>query len=308
MPHESDCHRCYYSQTLATQDPFYQKAVKPYTWLAAFFLFLSYVIGLLFTLRTHAAVIWSSDSDEKKTIDMSTSQLSGNGPFDTHSHNITRQGTSTSVAKTDIRNSQLYKRIVGQSYQEIGLGPNGENMDQGQSVLESRTPHVVPPKDTDQRHHSPGFQFQGLSEEDSQSLVRQITEIAATTSAIATRDATKAPLKAAHSANVAAKKNADRPHHSRNPTFTAEAEENPQGHASGGHDAPNWSRAKSAIVLLTATIAYAVIAEILVSTVDAVSDNVDEKFLGITLFALVPNTTEFLVSPTLEILCHTPLC
>ena len=67
--------------------------------------------------------------------------------------------------------------------------------------------------------------------------------------------------------------------------------------AGGGHDAPNWSKAKSSIILLGATVLYAIIAEILVNTVDVVLENVeiDEKFLGITLFALVPNTTEFLV-------------
>lgn len=66
---------------------------------------------------------------------------------------------------------------------------------------------------------------------------------------------------------------------------------------SGGHDAPNWSKRKSSIILLGATILYAIIAEILVNTVDVVLESVeiDEKFLGITLFALVPNTTEFLV-------------
>lgn len=66
--------------------------------------------------------------------------------------------------------------------------------------------------------------------------------------------------------------------------------------AAGGHDAPNWSRTKSAVILLSATVAYAVIAEILVDTVDVVlsSITIDEKFLGITLFSLVPNTTEFL--------------
>ena len=65
----------------------------------------------------------------------------------------------------------------------------------------------------------------------------------------------------------------------------------------GGHDAPNWSRTKSSVILLSATILYAVIAEILVNTVDVVLESytVDEKFLGFTLFALVPNTTEFLV-------------
>ncbi|CCH43455.1 Ca2+/H+ antiporter [Wickerhamomyces ciferrii] len=65
---------------------------------------------------------------------------------------------------------------------------------------------------------------------------------------------------------------------------------------SGGHDAPNWSRQKSTIVLLGATLLYAIIAEILVDCVDSVLKNfpINPKFLGITIFALVPNTTEFL--------------
>ena len=74
----------------------------------------------------------------------------------------------------------------------------------------------------------------------------------------------------------------------------------------GGHDAPNWSRMKSTLILLGATILYAIIAgvslsnivdvEILVDTVDSVLDSgsIDEKFLGFTLFALVPNAAEFL--------------
>ena len=68
------------------------------------------------------------------------------------------------------------------------------------------------------------------------------------------------------------------------------------GSLAHAHDAPNWSRTKSYIVLLGATILYAIIAEVLVDTVDVVLTNVviDEKFLGFTLFALVPNTTEFL--------------
>jgi Ca2+:H+ antiporter len=50
------------------------------------------------------------------------------------------------------------------------------------------------------------------------------------------------------------------------------------------------------MVLCAATVAYALIAEVLVNTVDVVlqSVDIDEKFLGITLFAMVPNTTEFL--------------
>jgi len=64
----------------------------------------------------------------------------------------------------------------------------------------------------------------------------------------------------------------------------------------GGHDAPSWSRTVSASVLLTCTFLYAMIAEILVDVVDVVLEGsgIDEKFLGVTLFALVPNTTEFM--------------
>ncbi len=64
----------------------------------------------------------------------------------------------------------------------------------------------------------------------------------------------------------------------------------------GGHEGPSWSRATSTAVLLSCTVLYALIAEILVDVVDVVLDGsgIDEKFLGVTLFALVPNTTEFM--------------
>ncbi|KAK3833884.1 MAG: Sodium/calcium exchanger protein-domain-containing protein [Linnemannia elongata] len=68
-------------------------------------------------------------------------------------------------------------------------------------------------------------------------------------------------------------------------------EEDDEAH--GGHDSPNWSKAKSATVLLGCTVLYSIIAEILVDSVDAVS-SIDEKLLGLTLFALVPNVTEFM--------------
>lgn len=64
----------------------------------------------------------------------------------------------------------------------------------------------------------------------------------------------------------------------------------------GGHDAPNWSRNKSTVILLVATLLYAIIAEILVDNVDSILEDfpINPKFLGLTIFALVPNTTEFL--------------
>ncbi|KAF9114392.1 hypothetical protein BGX27_010941 [Mortierella sp. AM989] len=70
-------------------------------------------------------------------------------------------------------------------------------------------------------------------------------------------------------------------------------EDEDEDEAHGGHDSPNWSKGKSATVLLSCTVLYSIIAEILVDSVDAVS-SIDEKLLGLTLFALVPNVTEFM--------------
>jgi len=64
----------------------------------------------------------------------------------------------------------------------------------------------------------------------------------------------------------------------------------------GHEDGPNWGRKKSYFILLSATVLYAAIAEILVDSVDVVTENVSisQRMLGLTVFALVPNTTEFL--------------
>ncbi|KAI4707282.1 hypothetical protein J4E89_008222 [Alternaria sp. Ai002NY15] len=299
VPLERDCRRCYYSQTPALNDRFYNEAVKPYTWFAATLLFFSYIIGLLFTLRTHAATIWTEpDAQEKKLLEMSASSLSQSGHMDFPHASFVRQATGNSISRAHIRDSQLYKRMVSQTLQEVGLGPEHTAPDTGRpgSKSDSNTPHMVPPKESDAvSHHS--FHVEGLTDDAAESLARQITEIAATTTALATRDVTRAPRKAAQLAHTSTKAHAERPVHTRTNTEAAPEElDTATGHASGGHDAPNWSRQKSAAILLTATVAYAIIAEILVNTVDGVLEgsDIDEKFLGITLFALVPNTTEFL--------------
>lgn len=293
---QRDCRRCYYSQTPALHDRFYNEAVKPYTWFAAALLFFSYIIGLLFTLRTHAATIWSNEPDEKekKQLDHSHSSLSASGYMEFPQSTLSRQATNQSLSRAHIRESQLYKRIVGQTLQEVGLGSDDDspNVKLNPGGI---TPHLVPPKDGDERPHS-SFHVEGMSDENSEALIRQITEIAATTTALATRDVTKAPQKAARMANTPVKGHTERSGNTRNTSAAPEEQDAAAAHAPGGHDAPNWSRQKSAAILMSATVAYAIIAEILVNTVDGVLDgsDIDEKFLGITLFALVPNTTEFL--------------
>lgn len=282
-----DCRRCYFSQTPALDDRFYLEAVRPYCWFAAVLLFLSYVIGLWFTLRTHAAVIWNEVDEKKAPENISASQQLPIAP------RLNRHGstaTSSHETRAEIRESQLYKRILGQSLKQVGLGPREE----GNPPNGSATPHLPPPKSSGGDSSRSAVHIPGFTDAQDTNLVREVAEMAATAAAIAARDATKAPRKTSLMGSTPAQKavRSGAAHENTEEPVVADA------HAGGGHDAPNWSRTKSSIILCGATVLYALIAEILVNTVDVVLQNVaiDEKFLGITLFALVPNTTEFLVS------------
>lgn len=327
-----DCRQCYFRQVPAVNDDFYIKAVRPYCWFAAVFLFSSYLIGLLFTLRTHAAVIWSTEAEEKRPVPAGTAGVS---PMDTRhpsAANILHAPASANgsyVPRTAIRESQLYKRILGQSLRQAGLPLDGnEDVAEREPSIKSMNvlsqtdsndhqnkgdlPHVVPPKSSSSDNYPPNPMLRpvisSLTEEENNNLVRQVAEMAATAATVAARDAVAHPRTASYQATHSGSMHKhdtqrSRPSATRGSTVLEHSVTNVLaeqaihgGVEGGGHDAPNWSRTKSAVILLTATVAYAVIAEVLVNTVDVVLESVDidEKFLGITLFALVPNTTEFL--------------
>lgn len=312
---DEDCRRCYYSQVPAINDEFFLKAVRPYCWFAAVLLFLSYIIGLWFTLRTHAATIWNIEIEEKKAQvhpgpngSILHQPLHGLGakPQTSSSSKDSSGGRNASTA---IRDTHLYKRILSQSLKHEGLSlrsPEDSRQPSGSSNNpHGQTPHVVPPKSSDGENtvlednsSQTSIKVAGGPEEEHNNFVRHVAEMAATAAAVAARDAVKAPRRASTSTRAVAQRT---PKASAPPTGVFhddhEAAANAEGPAGGGHDAPNWGRVKSAVILLGATVLYAIIAEILVNTVDVVLESVDidEKFLGITLFALVPNTTEFLV-------------
>ncbi|KAB8339235.1 hypothetical protein FH972_022169 [Carpinus fangiana] len=310
-PLDRDCRKCYFAQIPSVHDKFYRSAVQPFTWFAAVLLFLAYVIGLLFTLRTHAATIWNTEVDEKKMEKMDhiahrASVQPGQKISSIDYGTVGGASANASLKTADIRDSQLYKRILNQSLKQAGVAAQGHSTEQAGldgsiSSLSGSAPATT---------SATRMRIDGMNKDESDSLIRQIAEMAATAAAVATRDATSAPRRVGAMAKTSASSSsvqhasmnsqAERPTPARMGTLEAEGHI-PHGApgeaaASGGHDAPNWSRTKSYTILMTATVAYAIIAEILVDTVDAVLENVDidEKFLGITLFALVPNTTEFL--------------
>lgn len=299
--------------------------MRPYCWFAATLLFLSYVIGLWFTLRTHAAVIWNNEVEEKKQSaapdanhQQAGQQQYGSGPPGRLQRRSTNASLQESVRGVEIRDSQLYKRILGQSLKHAGLGPRGEDESRQSPMSQAsvngngnlQTPHQVPPKSSGGESMRPDVHIPGFTEAQNINLVREVAEMAATAATVAARDATRTPRKwsaanpnTTHQHSPAT--NSSRPGVQRTATMHTLHAHTPDALAAealagtaGGHDAPNWSRMKSSIILCGATVLYAAIAEILVNTVDVVLEGVaiDEKFLGITLFALVPNTTEFLVS------------
>lgn len=201
-----DCGRCFFYQVPLTDGPLYTEIIKPFSYMCATLLFIAYVIGLWFTLRTHAASIWQNPT---------VSELG-------HAYNIVvpPQLVTTAAAAA----AGTFTSFSGTEE------PNGFEPDKKfkKDKLTSVDPVPI-------------------------SLL---------------------------------------------PTPTPGAGAGPEvgEPAPGGHDAPNWSRTKSTVILLGATLLYAVIAEILVDNVDVVLEgtNISAKFLGVTVFALVPNTTEFL--------------
>jgi Ca2+:H+ antiporter len=294
-----DCRRCYFSQAPSLSDRFYLEAVRPYCYMAAAMLFFSYLIGLWFTLRTHAAVIWNAEVEEKRheehmhSSSLRTSQV--------HSHPHTHSQNTAETSSADVRDTQLYKRILGQSLKQSGYTEDlsRQSSTTGQTAPangSASTPHVVPPKSSGGEQSRSALHVPGLSDADNKILQREVTEIAAAAATIASRERmSRKPSTVPTTHATSARPSASRQHTHTHAETEGPATEAHQAH--GGHDAPNWSRAKSSIILLGATILYAIIAEILVDTVDVVleSFSIDQKFLGITLFALVPNTTEFLV-------------
>ncbi|KAK9449824.1 Sodium/calcium exchanger protein-domain-containing protein [Limtongia smithiae] len=315
------CRRCQFFLDPLTNDAFYRSAVKPFSYICAVLLFVSYSIGLWFTLRTHAAMIWQSPGSapapnpatSTDTGAVNTIVVDGTSDGTTNSGGIT-----TTVLAVNDNLSDDYA-AGGMSDNEGGsvnttfkfkiptiLG--GHTPDVPQSVplrtlsAESTTSTTLLPT-VEPMTAKPALQVRSVGELPVKKATAVTSGASYTTGPMSPnnsgsrRGSLRNFLRRGNSNTAGTGKQSVKA--AAGPTAEEEAagaDANHGGAASGGHDAPNWSKAKSAVVLLGATVLYAVIAEILVDTVDVVLDSVaiDEKFLGITLFALVPNTTEFL--------------
>ncbi|RSL51512.1 hypothetical protein CEP54_011382 [Fusarium duplospermum] len=246
----ASCRTCSISQELDLGGDLYVHVLRPFSYFCAAFLLLAYVIGLLFTLRTHAAVIWARDAEDKKHLSyrrrsVTTSLTQGRpttpigAPFESRRYSFSNhRGSTRSTA------------IVGSPRSPRGaLSPLSPPLQRVE--INIATPEV-PSGD--------------LTRGDCDVLPDLPEE---NDSRDGTNRASISPTDARVSKRRASKEN-------------------------DWHSVPNWSRTKSLLILLGATILYGILANIIIEMVDSIRTefHVDEKFVGLTIFALVPNTTE----------------
>ncbi|KAF8630869.1 hypothetical protein AX17_005228 [Amanita inopinata Kibby_2008] len=280
------CEHCYYKHPDPVDDPFYQSTVKDLMYFCAAILLFSYLIGLWFSLRTHASQIWQNPQQLLHTYELPT-----------HGRTSLHQKLIPSSAQQQPRSGSLNRKTCAAanlgcndlSRSQTPASRDGGHTQQGTSTRNnpslsptfprrvSYAPNAAIPssptmESVDHLVRNAGIQLNStLTTEELERVVAAVTA-----SALRHQEA-----------------QGNLPARARSTSVVTDAGEHGGGH---GHDAPSWSRTTSASVLLGCTALFAIIAELLVDVVDVVLEGsgIDEKFLGVTLFALVPNTTEFM--------------
>ncbi|OWZ55023.1 calcium/proton exchanger [Cryptococcus neoformans c45] len=326
------CDHCYYEHPDPERDPFYQENVKTLMYACAAILLFSYLIGLWFSLRTHAAQIWQNPqqlmkSEEAQAVSEAhpalkttlaqrvTPQALMQHVLPLHKSNNPPATSSTNPVVPVATNEGSIPATVSPKTGTLRLAPSGLTKDGTDQTANTTPGH------SQQSSHANGIETSRPSPNTSQVFtlpagytpyfesIDQATKSNLTPvhlpGTLTTEDFTRAVAVATvsalrHQGSIVESERKRRHVGGEGPAGGEQGggvSKEEEGHGKGGgHEAPSWTRGASAGVLLACTMLYAIIAEILVDVVDVVlhGSGIDEKFLGLTLFALVPNTTEFM--------------
>ncbi|KAJ3795458.1 hypothetical protein GGU11DRAFT_838376 [Lentinula aff. detonsa] len=360
------CDQCYYQYPDPVHDPFYQRTVKglmffcaavllflcrtlwlclavladPIAVISSLFLRLSYLVGLWFSLRTHASQIWQNPQQLLNPLDLPLHthhppQASGQGRQSLY-HKLVPANVQRTLSH---RTSGFNLNFTGGARSQTPgtpLTPGGSQRRPASPVYHRRVSYapapttnasastsdapitpstaiptlaqissLVPPSATSASisGYTPIFESVDQAVKNSNINSLQLPETMSTdefTRAVAV--ATVSALRHQQQSTQGRLRISGLEHEGVGPAGIGHGHGSAAGGGGhGGHDAPSWSRFTSASVLLFCTALYAVIAEILVDVIDVILGDpssggsaIDEKFLGVTLLALVPNTTEFM--------------
>ncbi|KAF8158253.1 hypothetical protein B0H34DRAFT_656500 [Crassisporium funariophilum] len=283
------CDHCYYKHPDPVDDPFYQSTVKSLMYFCAAVLLFSYLIGLWFSLRTHASQIWQNPQQLLHPMELPTHRISLYNKLLPSGHSTVTSGVQRPASLNRKPSRTNNQGSNGPSRTETPLPREGSGS-AGHSAPVGRSSTTASPSFPRRVSYAVAQQPGFLPVLESVDHVVKNTDLhnMQLPEPMTTDDFTRAVAVATVSALRHQQTHSQTLNRVRSTGIEHEAE--------GGHDAPSWSRTTSASVLLGCTALYAMIAELLVKVVDVILEDsgIEEKFLGITLFALVPNTTEFM--------------
>ncbi|KAI9501031.1 hypothetical protein BX070DRAFT_195232 [Coemansia spiralis] len=266
--------RCKQTHLDFLDDPFYHQTVKPFMYFCTAILPLAYLIALWFSLKTHVKHIYSSGPDGISQRLNRESRAAGHQNANVVpsliAHNTgatTTRDSHTAFVTPDphaVEEGSVPAPLSSAQLNDAQAGPStaAQATRRAPRIGRTSSSHQI------QHHHNPAHAPSSMPN------VPRLSELPRVLAADPDDQLPDLALLAGVADGVSAG----------------------DGGNHGGHDAPNWSKTKSAFILCGCTVLFSLIAEVLVDTVDVVIQGVGikEKYIGLTLFALVPNVTEFL--------------
>ncbi|KZT56350.1 hypothetical protein CALCODRAFT_497517 [Calocera cornea HHB12733] len=295
------CKQCFYEHPDPTTDPFYQETVKSLMYFCASILLFSYLIGLWFSLRTHATQIWQNPQQLMHHLEGGGQPGQPGPPNSGRVFSVYNKLVNQQLSKSPLPTHRTVSRRPSNAT-TIGSNYGGQqDRPVGQQVPSTvNTPRAGPPNASPIATRRVYSTSNGIPGAGYGPLIDTVNQAVKSSSNYQTHQPLPLPpnlttddfTRAVAVATVSALRHQQAVSPARPRTAMGQHEVA----AEGGHEAPSWSRTVSAVVLLACTALYAAIAEVLVDVVDVILEGsgIDEKFLGLTLFALVPNTTEFM--------------
>ncbi|KAJ2812649.1 hypothetical protein H4S07_001257 [Coemansia furcata] len=260
--HRGTIHKCRQTHVNFLDDPFYHETVRPFMFFCTAILPLAYLIALWFSLKTHVKHIYSSSS------------------------------TTNPIIRHVL---ELFRRQrAHETTADPGQG-HGESMAQQQTATASDGPHVREAHLINVADESEDIPVPVPAPASAHRMPPRISRVASGQGTAYTPSSLPNVPRLSQLPRVLAADPDDQLPDLALLEGVADGVAEGGGHG-GGHNAPNWSKAKSAFILCACTVVFSLIAEVLVDTVDVVIQGlgIREKYIGLTLFALVPNVTEFM--------------